>query len=488
MGMRLFATWIVLGMPCISSAADGGFILSISNPKGGPAEVSLLADGAEWNNKNIIKVAAFESAVDTSLFMHDLPAGVYWLKSYLPATTDNPTHNMARREIPITSIDGQRNRVEIKAGETVDLGRYQIDSLGGNVAVALPVITAPLNRDLYQSGVPQKRLASSVSRVSDALSANESTVLMRSLSNASIVGSIKEMSAGVWTALSSTGNLLRSQNGGDWTATRLLNGERAIDYSVEAQLLITEFGRVWSLKDLSKPELIARAPEGVIPIAIACNSARVCVVTAKRRTSEGKLTNDAYLIETPTATWRSVLSIPWKPVSMWTGQAVSIQLMQNSDEVVLLHSKNQLNRVNLGNFQTSAETLPFNLDTPVFSANRINIGERYSDDMGRTWHQNNKRLRDGVLQQSVDGHVYTTSINIDLKLIKPILRRSPDGKTNWLTVGELPTSGDLRVGRYSRVIYLLSDVEGSHKRSLWKSTDGGQSWQPDQSFNKALMQ
>jgi len=484
--MRMILSSALLLASWQGFAADGGFVLSVTNPKGGPESISLYADGAEMTGKNQIKVAAVKTTVETSFFIQQLPAGVYWLKAYLPAATGVPMLDQSRWEMPVAAIDRQRNRIEIKAGETLDLGRLQIDNLGGNLAVAVPDASVPSNAALAKPEMAGIRLPAVTAPV-PALSAHEADVLARSKRRASVVKSIVEQDDGNWIALTSSGKLLTSRNGGDWSASSLISGERVVDYSLEAKLLITEFGRIWSLQDPASPKLLADGQAGTVPYAMACNGNQSCVVAVKRGLAGAEQSMEVYVFDKPGAAWKPVLSLPWK-IFVWSGQMPAMQLVQKGNEVAVLHGKNQLTRIDLASLAHTTDTLPFNVFQPVVTAGRINIGERYSDDLGRTWQESSKRMRDGVVQVSSDGQAYASSVDLGFSVAKPIIRRSPDGKSAWQTLGPLPAAGDLRVGRFSRQMYLVAGGYAGTNASLWKSVDGGVSWAPDHSFNQAVSQ
>ena len=484
--MRMILSSALLLASWQGFAADGGFVLSVTNPKGGPESISLYADGAETTSKNQIKVPAVKTTVETSFFIHQLPAGVYWLKGYLPAATGVPLLDQSRWEMPVAALDRQRNRIEIKAGETLDLGRMQIDSLGGTLAVAIPDTSVPANVTLARpemAGISQPVVTPAI----PALSANEADVLSRSKKRASVVKSIVELDNGNWIALTSSGKLLTSSNGGDWSASRLISGERVVDYSVEAKLLITEFGRIWSLQDPASPKLLGGSPTGTVPYALACNEALSCVVAVKRGLAGTEQSMELYVFDKPGAEWKPVLSLPWK-LFVWSGQMPAMQLVQKGSQVAVLHGKNQLTQIDLTTLAHTTATLPFNVFQPVVTAGRINIGERFSDDLGKTWQESSKRMRDGIVQVSSDGKAYASSVDLGFSVAKPIIRRSPDGKSAWQTLGPLPAAGELRVGRFSRQMYLVAGGYSGTNASLWKSVDGGISWAPDQSFNQAVSQ
>jgi len=320
-----------------------------------------------------------------------------------------------------------------------------------------------------------------------ALSANEADVLSRSKKRASVVKSIVELDNGNWIALTSSGKLLTSSNGGDWSASRLISGERVVDYSVEAKLLITEFGRIWSLQDPASPKLLGGSPTGTVPYALACNEALSCVVAVKRGLAGTEQSMELYVFDKPGAEWKPVLSLPWK-LFVWSGQMPAMQLVQKGSQVAVLHGKNQLTQIDLTTLAHTTATLPFNVFQPVVTAGRINIGERFSDDLGKTWQESSKRMRDGIVQVSSDGKAYASSVDLGFSVAKPIIRRSPDGKSAWQTLGPLPAAGELRVGRFSRQMYLVAGGYSGTNASLWKSVDGGISWAPDQSFNQAVSQ
>lgn len=484
--MRMILSSALLLASWQGFAADGGFVLSVTHPKGGPESISLYADGAELTDKNQIKVAAVKTTVETSFFVQQLPAGVYWLKAYLPAATGVPMLDQSRLEMPVAAIGQQRNRIEIKAGETLDLGRLQIDNLGGNLAVAVPDASVPANAELARPEMAGIRLPA-VAAAIPALNANEADVLARSKKRASVVKSIIEQDNGNWMALTSSGKLLTSRNGGDWSASSLISGERVVDYSLEAKLLITEFGRIWSLQDPAAPKLVGASPSGTVPYAMACNQEQSCVVAGKRGLSGAEQNMELSVFSQPGAAWKPVLSLPWK-LFLWSGQMPAMQLVQKGNEVTVLHGKNQLTRIDLATLAHTTETLPFNVFQPVVTAGRINIGERYSDDLGKTWQESSKRLRDGIVQMSADGQAYASSVDLGFSVAKPIIRRSPDGKSAWQTLGPLPATGDLRVGRFSRQMYLVAGGSSGTNASLWKSVDGGINWAPDHSFNQAVAQ
>lgn len=465
-------------------AADGGFVLSITNPNSCPEYIALYADGVEVSDKNKIKVTADKTTIETSFFIHQLPAGTYWLKGYMPAAKGDLAFDLSRTEIEVAAIDQQRNRIEVKAGEIIDLGRLQIDSLGGNLSVAIPDSLAPKNADLAMSELRGIQLPISTMQF-DKLSSNEAIVFERSKNNISLVKSIVELDNGKWIALTSNGKLLTSLNGGDWSISSLISGERVVDYSIEAKLLITEFGRIWSLQNPTSPNLVGQAPASTLPYDMACNVGQSCVIAAKRGNISDEQSMDVYVFEKPNAEWKQIITLPWKAY-LWSGQMPAMQFVQKANEVAILHGKNQLTTLELGTLAQSTQVLPFNISQLLVTAGRINIGEHYSDDLGKTWQESNKRLRDGVVQVSSDGTAYVSSFEISMSAPKPIIRRTQNGNSNWETLGPLPASGDLRVGRFSKSMYLVVGGNASTNPYLWKSNDGGNHWAPDLSFNQVF--
>jgi hypothetical protein len=449
-------------------AEDSSFVFTVSSPSGAPEYIVLLnVDGQSTE----IELKAKYSALDTSLFSGKLPAGRYQMRRYKVIGNENQILNNARTEIAISSINNSRHILQIRNGITSDFGRYQLDAFGGNLALLIPREDVPDATALMPEKMAQANVGNLEKFPHFPLSADEKKILQRSLSFGSFVVAPYEQVDGSWVAVQSNGNLWKRTAQSRWQKRNVFNGERLVLYSEDASLAVSEFGRLWDTSQ-AVATVKSRLPSG-IPYAMACSSEKRCVVAL--RTTENTVIG---FLNATNNEWKDLLTLPWKS-SMWSGQISSLPMFHSKDEVLFFHGKEEMTRISLSTQSVESSTTGFRVSMPTYNAGRITSGKRYTDDMGRTWGQFEKRMRDGNVQMAQNGKTYATSLDLGFTAAKPILRTSPDGKVNWTDVGPMPSLGELRVGRYSPQMYL---IEPGVAPSLWVSIDNGVTWIPDEQF------
>jgi len=478
--MRFVAAVVLAGLLASKVChADGQatLIISISRPEGAPSALYLRPNGiAADDKKSRIKVTANSATSKTSLFVARVDPGDYVLDAtgLDPAAVNVASVLMA--ELPIAEVVPGTAKITLTANQVLDLGMGRQDTLGGN----LPLLLRSENSSNFRL-FPSALAAAGVAQVSPGPWPKpeeelERKLFARSMNRLPGLLGVEELADGQWLAATTLGEIrIRDVSGrwldvaragdGFWTAFEWISDDQ--------QVVVSEFNDVVLLRKGAERTVLSRIPTPRTVTHVNCNQALAC--TALASTTDGF--DVLYSADAKAVGWKSLGSGALK-FSAWTGILDHAWGMTINGKTVILSGKDQLWRVDPAVGTLETQTLPFRPIAPVALDGRISEGEYYSDDDGRNWTKLDKRLRDGTVMLDGSGRGYVTSIDLGM-VMKPIIRSSSDGKSDWNTVGPLPVAGTLLVGRHGPAIYLLAKDGG-----LWLSTDGGAHWQPDWAFSQ----
>jgi hypothetical protein len=473
--MRFLAAVVLAGLLASKVChADGQatLIISVSRPEGAPSALYLRPNGvAADDQKSRIKVMATLATSKTSLFVARVDPGDYVLDAtgLDPAAVSVTSVLMA--ELPVAEVVPGTAKITLKANQILDLGMVRQDTLGGNLPLLLRSENSS-NFRLFPSALAAAGVAQANSgawpKPEDEL---ERRLFARSMNRLPGLLGVEELEDGRWLAANTLGEIRIRDVSGRWS-----NVARAGDgfwtafewISSDQQLLVSEFNDVVLLGKGAERTLLSRIPTPRTVTHINCNQALACTALASSNDGFDVL----YSTNARAGGWKSLGSGLLK-FSAWTGVLDHAWGMTIGGKTLVVWGKDQLWRVDPAVGTLDTLTLPFRPVAPVALGGRISDGEYYSDNDGRDWTKLDKRMRDGTVMLDGSGRGYVTSVDLGM-VMKPIIRRSNDGKVGWTTVGPLPIAGTLLVGRHGSAMYLLAK-DGE----LWLSTDGGDHWQPD---------
>lgn len=469
-----------LGIACVlwmagAQAQDTGTLaLSVSQHAGAPGHLYLRPEAADREKDSLIQVDAVRTGVNTGLFFATLAPGRYEIMGTRAADTGVPQVDLGIPDIGMRPLDAADAMVAVQAGQHVDLGRVWSDTLGGNLFLMLRDVDALTNEEIFPElpdAVPASGWASAVGPL-------EAGLVDRARHRAVTVSVPLELADGRWVSQTTGGQVLIQESLGTWRIAASLAADRlaAADVlDVGDPVLAGEFGHLYRGGDG-----VGRLPQGQ-PRHLHCTDELACAALLQR----GESFVLVHSADVRSGEWKELAKVEGG-VSFWSGP-ISVQAHEVGPETILFGGDKELIRVDVATGTVGRTALEFSAQRPLVAAGRITLREHYSDDGGRSWTTLDTRLRDGHAQFDGAGSAWATSMDIGAVTHTPVLRRSPDGLTDWADAGPLPAVGDLRVGRFSPVMYLGSHL-GPYQAGgvLWMSTDQGATWTPDRSLHELV--
>lgn len=462
MSLIIRVVLVVLMLAAASGAraeTESEVMVSVSYDSVAPTHLLLRPFGQD-DKVEPIEWEAAQQGLRTSLFVGKLPPGRYEL--------------MGIRSVPFAPavvsarlIDMHWASFEARAGESVDLGRVWLSSLGGNLTLMLRDPKAQPNSILHKlpAGLPV------TAPWNTPVSNDEAGLLERAKRRSLVLSRPSETSSGEWLASTSNGEVQRRDHDGVWHIESPATGQllASFDYLADGNIMVAgEFGQL-----VYKGSIIGQLPSG-FPVHIHCAADLACLVVLAREKDYRVM----YSNQVAAGQWQEVALIA-KAKSFWS-TATPLLVFRSGDETLLFPGKKEMWRLTPMKGALQKEKIDSNVSEVVISAGRITAKNRYSDDGGRSWSKIKARASDGYAQFDDSGALWGKGFEVDWAVLTVVLRRSPDGVGGWKTVTILPVDGVLTVGRFSPVMYL---TDPRRPGTAWISSDQGRHWAPDPGLN-----
>jgi hypothetical protein len=286
------------------------------------------------------------------------------------------------------------------------------------------------------------------------------------------IGAPTETADGQWVALASGNRLLIRGGDGRWQVRSVMRDGRPVTVSAvgaDSWVVGGEAARLeWIAADGAERPLSSQGlPFGLID-GVHCDSERRCVVAVLDLGRAWTLFHSADALR---GDWVELQRFP--AVKCGWSCNTPAQMHRLGDELVVFGGVDEMLRIRLDSGQLERSRLPFKHVGSSYSGGRLAIGERYSDDGGRSWQPRGKSLNYGALQFDRHGDAYFLGMSFDGRTMWPVLRRVSVADGAWKEVGRAPAQGTHALGSISDIHYLQSGID-----IRW-SADAGRSWQPD---------